>query len=71
MMWLITQHDVTDYPTWCDWLPNMVWLITLHDVTDYLQGEQPDEDEVYALIAALKRLYAFSWWVACLKPSNI
>ena len=28
-----------------------------------IQGEQPDEDEVYALIAALKRLYAFSWWV--------
>lgn len=27
----------------------------------YLQGEEPDEDEVYALIAALKRLYAFSW----------
>ena len=28
-----------------------------------IQGELPDEDEVYALIAALKRLYAFSWWV--------
>ncbi|XP_052800827.1 cohesin subunit SA-2-like isoform X2 [Mya arenaria] len=26
----------------------------------FAEGEQPDEDEVYALIAALKRLYAFS-----------
>ena len=31
------------------------------NVSILLQGEQPDEDEVYALIAALKRLYAFSW----------
>jgi hypothetical protein len=26
-----------------------------------VQGEQPDEEEVFALVAAFKKLFAFSW----------
>ena len=27
------------------------------------QGEQPDDEEVFALLASLKRIYAFYRWV--------
>ena len=35
------------------------------------QGEEPDEDDAYALMASLKRIYAFYWYVGLILTINI
>jgi len=35
-----------------------------------LQGDEPDEDDAYALMASLKRIYAFYWLVSCVNVSH-